>query len=238
VSSSVVVAADADVLAHAVAARLITAIVDAQTAHGGASVVLAGGTVAIASLSAVAASPARGAVDWGQVDVWWGDERFVAADSPDRNELQAREALLDRVPLSQSRVHPMGALGGPDGEDLDAAAARYAALLDQAPPFDVVLLGMGSEGHTASIFPDSPAARDERTAFAVRDCPKPPPLRISLGFAALSRGREVWLVASGAEKAEAVARALSGVDRVQCPAAGPQGTMATRWLLDRAAAGR
>ena len=231
-----VVASDAEVLAHAVAARLITAIVDAQGARGVASVVLAGGTVAIASLAAVAASPARGAVDWERVELWWGDERFVASSSPDRNELQARVALLDHVPVDPKRVHPMGAAD--EGDDIDVAAARYAALVDQAPAFDVVLLGMGPEGHTASIFPDSPAARDERTAFAVRNCPKPPPERISLGFAALSRGREVWMVASGAEKAAAVARALGGADRVECPAAGPQGTEATRWLLDRVAAGR
>jgi 6-phosphogluconolactonase len=226
---------DAEVLAHAVAARLITAVVDAQAARGEASVVLAGGTVAIASLAAVAASPARRAVDWGRVDLWWGDERWVAGDSPDRNALQARQALLDHVPVDPARVHEMGA---DDGGDIDAAAARYAALVDGAPPFDLVLLGMGPEGHTASIFPESPAAYETRTAFAVRDCPKPPPLRISLGFDALSRAREVWLVASGAEKAEAVGRALGGAERVQCPAAGPHGTEATRWLLDRAAAGR
>ena len=224
-------------LAHAVAARLITAIADAQAERGEASVVLAGGTVAIASLAAVAASPARGAVDWSHLDLWWGDERYVESDSPDRNELQARTALLDHAPIDADRVHPMGALDGPDGNDIDAAAARYAALIEQAPAFDVVLLGMGPEGHTASIFPDSPATQDERAAFAVHNCPKPPPLRISLGFAALSRGREVWMVVSGAEKADAVARALGGADRVTCPAAGPRGTVATRWLLDRAAAG-
>lgn len=234
---SVVVVLDADVLAHAVAARLITALCDAQSSRGQASVVLAGGSVAIASLAAVAASPARSAVAWDRLDLWWGDERYVDSSSGDRNELQARRALLDHVPLDPARVHPMAALDGPDGDDIDAAAARYAADVDAAPPFDVVLLGLGPEGHTASIFPDSPAAHDERTAFAVRNCPKPPPLRISLGFAALSRGREVWLVASGAEKADAVARALAGADRVVCPAAGPRGTEATRWLVDRAAAG-
>lgn len=226
---------DAELLAQTVAARLITAVLDAQSARGEASVVLAGGTVAIASLSAVAASPACHAVDWGRVELWWGDERYVAGDSPDRNALQARQALLDHVPVDPARVHEMGSS---DGEDIDAAAARYAALVDAAEPFDVVLLGMGPEGHTASIFPESPAAYETRSAFAVRDCPKPPPLRISLSFNALSRGREVWLVASGAEKAGAVAAALGGADRVQCPAAGPQGTVATRWLLDRAAAGR
>ena len=229
-SPSVVVVRDATVLAHAVAARLLTVVADAQAAHGEASVVLAGGTMAIAALAAVKDSPARDAVDWARLNLWWGDERYVAADSPDRNELQARRALLDHVPVDPERVHPMGALG----EDVDAAAARYAAALPGS--FDVLLLGMGPEGHTASIFPESPAAYDARSVFAVRDCPKPPPTRISLGFSALNTAREVWMVASGAEKAEAVALALGGADRVLCPAAGPTGTEATRWLLDEAAA--
>ena len=229
----VVVAPDADVLAQAVAARLLTGLVDAQAARGSASLVVPGGGIGIASLAAVAASPARAAVDWGRVDVWWGDERFVPSGSDDRNEKQAREALLDAVQLDPSRVHPMGASDGPD--DVDAAAARYAAALP-AEPFDLLLLGMGPEGHTASIFPDSAAAHDARDAFAVRDCPKPPPLRISLGFSALSRAREVWMVASGDGKAEAVARAVHGADRVTCPAAGPRGVVRTLWLLDAAAA--
>jgi 6-phosphogluconolactonase len=137
----------------------------------------------------------------------------------------------------------MGALGGPDGDDADAAAARYVEELtaaapadDDVPPFDVLLLGLGAEGHTASIFPESPAAHDERLAFGVHGCPKPPPTRISLGFRALCAAREVWLIAAGQGKAGAVALALSGAGRVQIPAAGATGTAATLWLLDEAAA--
>ena len=240
---TVVVLRDPDVLAAAVAARLLTRLVDAQAEHGNASVVLTGGTVGIAVLRAVRDSPARAAVDWRRVDVWWGDERWVPADSPDRNDRQAREALLDALDLDPARVHPMGAPGGEDGDDPDAAAARYADELlaaapgDQdVPPFDVLLLGMGAEGHTASIFPESPAAHDERTALAVHGCPKPPPVRVSLGFSAITAAREVWVVAAGAEKAPMTALALSGVGRVQVPVAGAVGTRRTLWLLDEAAA--
>ena len=88
----------------------------------------------------------------------------------------------------------------------------------------------------ASIFPDSPAATDERPVLAVRDCPKPPPTRVSLGFSAITAAEEVWLIVSGEGKAEAVARALSGAEPVDLPAAGVHGVRATRWLLDRAAA--
>lgn len=241
---TVVVHRDPDVLAAAVAARLVTRLADAQAARGTASVVLTGGGVGIASLRALRESPARSAVDWRRVDVWWGDERFVASDDPERNERQAREALLDALDLDPARVHPIGALDGPDGDDPDAAAERYAAELAAAtsddqvvPAFDVLLLGIGPEGHTASIFPESPAAHDQRTVLAVRGCPKPPPTRVTLGFSALTAAREVWLVVAGADKAEVVAAALSGADRVQVPAAGPAGRSGTLWLLDEAAAG-
>jgi 6-phosphogluconolactonase len=242
---TIVVSKDADVLAAAVGARLLTRLVDAQALRGRASVVLTGGGVGIASLAAVRASAARAAVDWRRVDVWWGDERFVAPDSDDRNEKQAREALLDSLDLDPARVHPMPALGGSDGDDADAAAARYADELAEAAPadadvpaFDVLLLGMGPEGHTASIFPESPAAHDERIAFAVHGCPKPPPTRISLGFNAINAAREVWMVIAGADKAPMVAMALGGAGRIQVPAAGVEGRSQTLWLLDEAAASR
>jgi 6-phosphogluconolactonase len=242
---TVVVCKDADVLAAAVAARLLTRLVDAQAVRGRASVVLTGGGVGIAALAAVRASPARAAVDWRQVDVWWGDERFVAADDPERNDKQAREALLDHLDLDPARVHAMPALGGPDGDDVEAAAARYADELAAAAPtdgdvpeFDVLLLGMGPEGHTASIFPESPAAHDERIAFAVHGCPKPPPTRISMSFATINAAREVWMVAAGESKAPVVAMALGGAGRVQVPAAGVEGRSQTLWLLDEAAASK
>lgn len=240
---TVVVFKDPDVLAASIAARLLTRLVDVQAARGEASIVLTGGGVGIASLRHVRDSPARAAVDWRRVDIWWGDERFVPADDPQRNERQAREALLDSLDLDPARVHPMGALGGPDGDDADAAAARYAEELASAagpdqdvPAFDVLMLGMGGEGHVASIFPESPAVHDERPVFAVHGCPKPPPTRISLGFRAINCAREVWLGVAGADKATAVAMALAGAGRAQIPAAGVEGRLQTLWLLDEAAA--
>ena len=240
---TVVVVRDADVLAEAVAARLLTRLVDAQALRGTASVVLTGGGVGIAVLEAVRRSPARAAVDWSRVDVWWGDERFVAADDPERNELQARQALLDALPLDPRRVHPMGAAGGPDGQDADAAAERYAGELHAAaapdhdlPAFDVLLLGVGPDGHTASLFPEAPGVHDDRMVIGVHGSPKPPPTRISLGFDALNAAREAWFVVAGGDKAPAVRMALSGAGRVQVPAAGVAGRYATLWLLDEAAA--
>jgi 6-phosphogluconolactonase len=242
-SPVVVVLRDAEVLAASVGARLLTRLVDAQALRGSASVVLTGGGVGIALLEHVARSPARSAVDWRRVDVWWGDERFVPADDPERNEKQAREALLDAVDLDPARVHPMGAAGGPDGDDADAAGARYAAELAAAaepdhvaPAFDVLLLGMGPDGHTASLFPEHPGRHDDRTAFGVHGSPKPPPTRVSLGFSALNGAREAWMVVAGEDKAPMVALALSGAGPLQVPAAGVRGRQQTLWLLDEAAA--
>ena len=105
------------------------------------------------------------------------------------------------------------------------------------PTFDVCLLGVGEEGHTASIFPDSPAVHETgRTVVAVRDCPKPPPTRVSLTLGAIRRSSEVWLLTGGESKAAAVAMALGGAGEVQIPAAGARGQRRTLWLLDEAAA--
>ncbi len=243
--AEVIVHRDAGLLAKAVAARLITRLVDAQASKGSASLVLTGGGIGGASLRAVRESPAVDAIDWQRIDIWWGDERFVDRESDERNERAAREALLDHVDLDPARVFPMGWVGGEDGTDPEAAAARYADTLAHrarpedhgpVPRFDVLLLGLGPEGHVASIFPESPAAHDDRPVVAVRNCPKPPPTRISLTQAAIGRAAEVWVIAAGGEKADAARLALSGAGALQVPAAGAAGLSRTLWLLDRDAA--
>ncbi|KOX25020.1 6-phosphogluconolactonase [Streptomyces sp. NRRL F-6491] len=233
-------------MAQAAAARLITRIVDAQAARGSASVVLTGGRNGNGLLAALGAAPARDAVDWSRLDLWWGDERFLPDGDPERNVTQAREALLDRVPLDPARVHAMPASDGPYGDDVEAAAAAYAEELAAAagpgdhggvPAFDVLMLGVGPDTHVASLFPELPAVRETgRTVVGVRGAPKPPPVRISLTLPAIRAAREVWLLAAGEDKAKAAAIALSGAGEVQAPAAGARGLSRTLWLLDAAAA--
>ncbi len=227
------------------AARLVTRLVDVQAARGVASLVLTGGGIGGATLRELAAAPARDAVDWRHLDLWWGDERFLPAGDPERNDTQAQQMLLDVVDLDPRRVHRFGGPDGPDGPDPEAAAARYAAALAAAarpedhgpvPSFDVLLLGIGGEGHVGSIFPESPAVYDERPVVAVRGCPKPPPTRLTLTLASMNAAREAWVVAAGEEKAKAVRMALSGAGAVQVPAAGVAGRLRTLWLLDAAAA--
>jgi 6-phosphogluconolactonase len=238
---------DSGLLAQAAAARLVTRLVDVQAAAGSASLVLTGGGIGTAVLAELAAAPARDAVDWRRLDIWWGDERFLPAGHPERNETGAREALLRHLDMDPARVHAMPGSDGLDGDDPEAAAARYAVWLAEAtrpedhgpvPSFDVLLLGIGPEGHVASLFPGLPALYDERPVVAVRGAPKPPPTRLTLTLPAIQCAREVWLLAAGAEKAGAVRLALSDVGPVQVPAAGARGRLRTLFLLDRASASR
>ena len=243
--AEVIVHRDAPLLAKAVAARLVTGLVDAAATRGTASVVLTGGGIGTAVLAELSAAPAADAVDWRHLDVWWGDERFLPSGDPERNETGAREALLGKVDVDPARVHPMPSVDGPDGNEPEAAAARYAALLRSAtrpedhgevPSFDILLLGIGPEGHVASLFPGMPALYDERPVVGVRGSPKPPPVRLTLTLPAIQAAREVWVIAAGQEKATAVRLALSGAGPVQVPAAGARGRQRTLFLLDHAAA--
>ncbi|MCG2622061.1 6-phosphogluconolactonase [Arthrobacter sp. I2-34] len=243
--------ADPAALAEAAAIRLLTKLTTVQAARGEATVVLTGGTLGIATLAAVAASGKQDSVDWRRVNFWWGDERFVPKDSPDRNEQQARQALLEQLDVDPVRVHPAGAAD--EFADVDAAAQAYAEELRQAaqaentpvspylpgqvPRFDVLLLGMGPDAHIASLFPEMAGIRETgRSVVAVRDSPKPPPERVSLTLDAINSAAEIWLVVGGNDKAGAVGLALAGASPVQVPAAGARAQRKTLWLLDEAAA--
>jgi 6-phosphogluconolactonase len=214
---AVVIHRDQDLLAKTVAARLVTRLVDVQAARGTASVGLTGGGVGTAVLAALTGTGARDAIDWRNVDV------------------------------DPARVHPMPAADGPDGDDPEAAAARYADLLLAAarpedhgpvPSFDVLMLGLGPDAHVASLFPGQPALYDERPVVAVRGAPKPPPTRITLTLPAIQTAQEVWVIAAGEAKAGAAHMSLSDAGPIQVPAAGARGRHQTLFLLDRAAASR
>lgn len=244
----VIVHRDPELLAAAAAARLAVRLVDVQHARRVANLVLTGGGTGIAMLEQLRRSPARDAVDWSRIEIFWGDERFLEPGHPDRNETQARAALLDHVPVDPARVHPMPADEGTHRNDPERAARDYAETLagltspedhGPVPRFDVCLLGVGEEGHVASIFPSSPAVYEtERSVVAVHNSPKPPPVRISLTLPAIRHSTEVWLVTTGSAKAAVVAMAMGGAGEVQLPAAGAVGRARTLWLLDRAAAGK
>ena len=234
--------ADPDAVARAVADRVLELVVAAQEARGEATVVLTGGSVSRKVHATLAAHPDRARVDWARVSFWWGDERYVPSDDADRNAGQAWEDLLQHLPLDPERVHAMPAEDD-DYEDADAAAWAHAQDLEDAAPdagpwFDVLMLGIGPDGHCASLFPDRSEVESEAVVLAVRDAPKPPPTRLSLGLPTLLRSAHLLFVATGEEKADAVARSVRGRDVVQTPAAGPRGLESTEWYVDEAAASR
>ena len=237
-------------LAAAAAARLVTRLVDVQAAG---QVPQAGAHRRRdrdrAAGAAARHGPARDAVDWRHVEFYWGDERFLPPGDPERNETQARAALLDHLPGGPGSActrwaptpAPARRAPRPRPRSTRTLLAGQARPEDHGPvpAFDVTLLGMGGEGHTASVFPHSPAVYEtERTVVAVHGCPKPPPTRVSLTLPAIRRSTEVWILATGDAKAGAVAMALGGAGEVAIPVAGATGTRRTLWLLDRAAAAK
>ena len=235
---------DTETLVGAAARRLVDTIQAAIAARGRALIVLTGGGNGIGLLKSLGAQGRQ--IDWSKVHLFWGDERYVPEDDDERNDKQARAALLDHIDIPSSHVHAMPASDGEFGTDLAAAALAYEQLLaanaeagQPAPNFDVHLLGMGPEGHINSLFPDTPAVLETtRMVVAVEDSPKPPPQRITLTLPAIQRSREVWLMVSGAAKADAVAAAMGGAPPVSIPAAGAIGAETTLWLLDEAAAAK
>lgn len=229
----VVVHTSADEVAEALAHRLIARLAELQRDFRVPQLALTGGRIATRAYQHLAEDGAHAAVDWSRVELWWGDERFVPAGDADRNADSTLDILRPALPLDPARVHLMPPSDA--GLDLDSAAESYARELG-ATVFDICLLGMGPDGHVASIFPEHPSAYAEGDVIAVRSSPKPPPERISLTWAVINRSREVWFVVSGSDKAAAAKMALLGAGPVQVPAAGVSGVERTLWLLDREAA--
>lgn len=229
-------------LATRVADRFL-ARVRARTRNGRiAHIALTGGSMGGAVLQATAEDPRAAEIDWSLVHFWWGDERFVPRDDADRNARQSRAALLDRIPVPEENIHEVAA--SDSGLTLDEAAEAYAAELARHgtdenpwPSFAVCFLGVGPDGHIASLFPD----RDEVTvtdaaALPVRDSPKPPAERVTLTRPVLNSSKRVWLVLTGADKASALGLALAGASYASVPVAGAKGRKRTVFFVDEAAA--
>ncbi|WP_374312771.1 6-phosphogluconolactonase [Microbacterium sp.] len=238
----VVIAADGPTLAEAVAARFLSRVSKRVEEGKLAHISLTGGSMGSAVLAAAARSSRLQTIDWSRVHFWWSDERFVPRAHDDRNEKQARAALLDALVIPAENIH--AAAASDEGLDLDAAAAAYAAELaafggaeDPWPSFDVCFLGVGPDAHIASLFPDRPEILlTDPAVVAVRDSPKPPPERVSMTRPVINSSKRVWMVLSGADKASALGLALAGASYASVPAAGAKGRKRTVFFVDEAAA--
>ncbi|WP_349898079.1 6-phosphogluconolactonase [Parafrigoribacterium soli] len=237
----VIVHHDRQALTGAVAARFITKVVDLLDEKPEVNIVLTGGTVGIGVLEAINASPARDTIDWSRVHLWWGDERWLPSGDAERNDEQARGALLEHVALREENIHRFAAADG--ALDLDAAAAAYESELASAggenglPLFDILFLGVGPDGHIASLFPGLEGMRvTDRPVVSVRNSPKPPPERLSLTIGTINSADRIWLVMAGTDKASALGLALAGVSVFEVPAAAAEGRKRTVFFVDQDAA--
>ncbi len=186
-------------------ARRFGALAQAATQAGGRfTVALSGGSTPRALYERLARPPLSAAVDWGNVHIFWGDERFVPPDDPESCFRMAREALLDHVPIPAANIYPVPTVGGAPEVAASAYAETVVALFGaETPRFDLILLGMGPDGHTASLFPGHPevVAPSGALVVAVHDAPKPPPTRISFTYRLLNGAANVVFLVAGADKA-------------------------------------
>ncbi len=223
---------DAPQLADAVAEQFVTKVAGLLEAKPQVNLMLTGGTIGIASLRAIAARDDAHLLDWSRVHVWWGDERFVEADSPDRNAVQARQALLSRISIDEANIHEFPA--DDQGLNLDEACNLFAAELQiHQPHFDLAFVGMGPDGHVCSLFPGKPLI-DDADVIAEHDSPKPPPQRLSFNYQAMNRVDELWFVVAGSDKADAIA-SVFGDEATILPAGRVHGKVKTIWFVDQTA---
>lgn len=236
--------ADKALLRQAAGARILSTLSEVLAVQQTAHLSLTGGSMGSAVWEEVAVSPLRRMVDWSRVHFWWSDERFLPAGDADRNAQQVHEAFLRDAEVPPENVHVIG--NADQFTDPEEAAAAYAQELRSCAPagqdypvFDLTLLGMGPDGHLASLFPGrSEVLVDREDVIAVRDSPKPPPLRVSLTLPLVNRSVRTWFLVAGADKAGAFARmqalARSSPDRQQLtatPASGARGSEQTLYLV-------
>ena len=253
VTRELVTCADVEALVAAIDDRFETVVASLLATQDLVHIVLTGGTVGIALLRPL---DADNLLDWSRIHVWWGDERWLPAGHADRNEGQATTALLNRVAIPDDNVHRFSASDA--GLSLDQAARAYQAELEsfapalkradflgatfnesevfRTPAFDIVFLGVGPDAHVASLFPGLSGILAKNAAvIAVRDSPKPPTERLSLTLPVINASARVWVVAAGADKAEAVHAAFTASEPALAPVSAVHGSLETVFFTDSAA---
>jgi 6-phosphogluconolactonase len=235
--------ADAEAVSHAAAVEFVRCASEAQAARGRFTVALSGGSTPQRLFQLLAAPPFRGQVDWKRIHFFWGDERCVPPDHKDSNYRMAMEALLGPVGVPTNNVHRIQAERG----DRAAAARDYQQEIARVfgvdptgtpPSFDLILLGMGPDGHTASLFPDTGALTEEKAWVVVNYVLKFATDRITMTLPILNRGRQVLFLVAGTDKAQRLAEVLEGPPNPQwLPSQSINSTCGpVLWFTDRLAA--
>lgn len=235
---------DAEALSKAAAAEFVRCAGEAVAARGRFTLALSGGSTPKRLYQLLTTEPSRSQINWDRVEFFWGDERCVPPEHKDSNYRMAREAMLAHLPIPQEHIHRMEA----ERSDRDAAARDYEAVLARVfgassgaepPALDLILMGMGPDGHTASLFPHTQALDETRRWVVPNHVPQLHTDRMTLTRPILNRGREVLFLVAGADKAERLAEVLAGpadTKRLPSQSIQPEGQLV--WFVESAAASR
>ncbi|MEY4451136.1 MAG: hypothetical protein RLZZ380_257 [Actinomycetota bacterium] len=223
---------DSHAVAEAAAADLFEFVESKLKSQSEVHVAVTGGTVGIATLAAASNLGFRD-LDLSRLHIWWGDERYVESTSADRNAVQATNAWLRKLNIPVMNVHEFPSTDS--GLSVSDAAAFFEAVFDGAGiTFDLMLMGMGPDGHIASLFPGHSEGEAQNTVIAETDSPKPPSQRLSFSYKAINQSREIWFTVAGADKAEAVSVAF-GENPESLPVGRIRGKEKTVWYVDQTA---
>lgn len=231
---------DTNTLSHEAAQLIVRLAQEAIVTRGRFTIALSGGSTPKALYGLLATDPYLGQIDWSSVEIFWSDERCVPPDDAESNYRMAQEVLLDKIPLPASQVHRMPA----DQPDRDAASLAYTQEMQQTfgtngiPSFDLIQLGMGPEGHTASLFPHQESLHEQQRLVMPVIVPKPPPPRLTFTSPLLNAARQILFLVTGSEKSDAVQAVLEGdylPDEYPAQIVRPDKGEVT-WMLDTKAA--
>jgi len=235
---------DVEALSKAAAAEFVRCAGETVAARGRFTVALSGGSTPKRLYQLLTTEPYRSQIDWGRVEIFWGDERCVPPDHKDSNYRMAREAMLTQLPIPAEHIHRLEA----ERADREAAARDYEAVLarvfgvssgGEPPALDLILLGMGPDGHTASLFPHTQALDETRHWVVPNHVPQLNTDRLTLTRPILNRGREVLFLVAGADKAERLVEVLAGpADPKRLPSQSIQPEGQLVWFVESAAAAR
>jgi len=239
---SVAIYADIDPLSHEAARYVVRVASESITTHGRFTLALAGGSTPKKLYHLLASEPYRDQINWALVELFWSDERCVPPESEESNYYMAHEVLLSQVPISAQQIHRMPA----DAEDRDAASLAYTQEIQRVfgtntiPAFDLIQLGMGPEGHTASLFPHQASLHEESRLIMPVSVPKPPPARLTFTPLLLNAAIHVLFLVTGQDKADALQAVLEGeYNPDEYPAQSIRPTQGeVTWLLDTTAASK